>query len=116
MAQTQICQCCGQPIRAKRAKAPTFKGYDDFIPVLQIAKYAAQAARGDHWAIIPGASVMARLPAAWTRCKVFGRISASPRDRRLPAAQFWPDGILPAGPEYAGEYALASSIDYAEAA
>jgi hypothetical protein len=103
---TAICHCCGQPIkvaRAKAPKAPTFKGYDDWAAAHLAAKLAACAALGDHWAILPGASVIARVPAAWVSCKVFGRTSKSPRDMRIPAARFWPNGLLPRGPEYALE-------------
>jgi hypothetical protein len=49
--------------------------------------------------------VIARLPAAWVACKVFGRVSKSPRDVRMPAARFWPNGLLPIGPEYVEDYA-----------
>jgi len=103
----KICECCGQPIKAVRAKAPkapTFKGYDDWAPAHLAAKMAACAELGDHWAILPGASVIARVPAAWVACKVFARVSKSPRDLRMPAARFWPNGLLPRGPEYAAEY------------
>ena len=100
-----ICICCGQPIRAARAAkaAPKFKGYDDFSAANVAAKRAACAELGLSWALVPGASAIARLPAAWVACKVFGRVSKSPRDVRLPAARFWPNGLLPVGPEYAEE-------------
>jgi hypothetical protein len=104
---TRICECCGQPIKAARAKAPkapTFKSYDDWAPAHLAAKLAACADLGVHWAIQPGASVIARVPAAWVACKVFARVSKSPRDVRMPAARFWPNGLLPRGPEYAVEY------------
>jgi hypothetical protein len=83
--------------------APKFKGYDDFSPAHTAAKRAACAELGLRWALVPGASVIARLPAAWVACKVFGRVSKSPRDVRTPAARFWPNGLLPIGPEYAEE-------------
>lgn len=97
------CTCCGQVIRMKRRTAPTFKGYDDWTPAVQAAKQAACDELGELWAIKPGASILATVPAAWVSCKVFGRVSHSPRDMRLPAARFWPDGLLPRGPEYATE-------------
>jgi hypothetical protein len=114
-----ICICCGQPIKAKRstaAKAVTFKGYDDWSPAHTAAKQAAAAAYGDHWHLVPGASVIATLPAAWVSCKVFGRTSKTPRDGRIPAARFWPNGMLPNGPAYVGEYAWQQLCDMAEAA
>jgi len=81
----------------------TFKNYDDFSAANRAAKLAACEAHGLHWHLVPGASALARLPAAWVACKVFGRTSKSPRDVRLPAARFWPNGLLPVGPEYAAE-------------
>jgi len=102
----QICQCCGQPIKAKRsAAAPTFRGYDDWTKAHSEAKRAAMAAHGLNWKLADGASVVATLPAAWVSCKVFGRTSKSPRDVRLPAARFWADGLLPRGPVYTADYA-----------
>lgn len=99
-----ICQCCGQPIRAKAAKKPrgkTYKGYDDFVPDYNAARHAIAADLGSHWHLIPEASVWARVPSAWVACKVFGRTSSAPRDMRLPAAKYWPGGAMPVGPEYA---------------
>ena len=109
---TRICECCGQTVKAKRAaKAPavkalvaSFKGYDDFAPALDAAKAAARAALGNRWDLVLGATAIARVPAAWTRCKVYGRTSTGPRDMRLPVAEFWPSGVLPVGPEYAADY------------
>jgi len=114
-----FCECCGQPIRASRKPArPVFKGYDDFTPALVAAKNAAVAELGLHWHLLPGASVIATLPAAWVACKVFGRTSKAPRDTRLPAARFWQNGLLPVGPDYAAEYAWEprAGADMAEAA
>jgi len=118
-----FCECCGQQIRAVRnpaAKAPRFKGYDDYAAASVAAKNAAAAELGLHWHLVPGASVLATLPAAWVACKVFGRTSKSPRDVRLPAARFWANGLLPLGPDYAAEYAwepaAAVVADMAEAA
>jgi len=98
-----VCECCGQPLRQRAARkaGPSFRGYDDFVPAYNAARHAAIAALGQRWYMIPGASQWARIPSAWAACKVYGRVSHAPRDRRLPAAQFWPAGTLPAGPEYA---------------
>jgi hypothetical protein len=111
-----ICQCCGQPIRAKRATriAKSFTGYDDFVPAFNAARHAAIAALGARWYLEPGASLYGRVPAAWASCKVYGRSSNAPRDQRFPAAQYWPGGMLPAGPEY--ETLAAAPFAYAEAA
>jgi len=97
-----ICQCCGQTIRAKRATrvAKSFTGYDDFVPAFNAARQAAIAELGPRWYLVPGASIRARVPTAWVACKVYGRTSTAPRDQRFPAAQFWADGALPAGPDY----------------
>lgn len=103
-ATTLVCECCGQPIRkapAARKPAASFRGYDDFVPAFNAARRAAIAALGERWYLVPGASQWARIPAPWAACKVFGRVSNAPRDRRLPAAQFWPSGAMPIGPEYA---------------
>jgi hypothetical protein len=109
-----VCECCGQTIKAKRQpkapKAPTFSAYDDFVPVYNAARAAAVAALGERWYLAPGASAVARLPAKWVRCQVYGRVSAGPRDVRLPAAQFWPAGMLPAGPDYAEPYAIEPAL------
>jgi hypothetical protein len=113
MTMTTICICCGQPIRAagqtgavRSARlAPKFKGYDDFSPAHTAAKRAACAELGLLWTLVPGASMPVRLPAAWVACKVFGRVSKSPRDVRMPAARVWPNGLLPIGPEYFEDYA-----------
>jgi hypothetical protein len=115
----RICECCGQaikPARAKAPKAPTFKGYDDWSAAHLAAKLAACAELGDHWAILPGASVIARVPAAWVACKVFARVSKSPRDVRMPAARFWPNGLLPRGPDYPTEGRYEPTLTRAEMA
>ena len=97
-----VCPCCGQSIKpAARKAAASFKGYDDFVAAYNAARHAAIAAHGAGWYLVPGASQWARIPAKWAACKVYGRVSTAPRDRRLPAAQFWPAGTLPVGPEYA---------------
>jgi hypothetical protein len=105
-ATTLVCECCGQPIRkapAARKSAASFRGYDDFVPAFNAARHAAIAALGQRWYMVPGASQWARIPAPWAACKVYGRTSTAPRDRRLPAAVFWPSGALPVGPEYASD-------------
>lgn len=97
-----------------------YRGYDDFQAAHTRAKWAACYELGEHWKRVAGASVRARLPAAWTACKVGVvpgvngktgakalRVARSPRDVSLPAACFWPDEMLPVGPEYyLDEYAL----------
>lgn len=96
---------------------PSYKGHADFQAAHTLAKYAAAFELGLHWKLVPGASVRARLPAAWVRCPISAggsgingsgrgrvlRYSKSARDIRLPAACFWEDG-LPVGPEYFAEY------------
>lgn len=109
---------------------PTYKDHADFQAAHTLAKYAACYELGPHWKLVRGASVMARLPAAWVRCPVGQSIGANgnstgkairycktPRDVRLPADCFWADG-LPEGPEYFAEYQWesAAAIELAEAA
>jgi hypothetical protein len=91
--------------------AKSFKGYDDFSAANVAAKRAVAADVGLAWHLVSGASVLARLPATWTACKVFARVSRSPRDVRLPAARYWPNGILPVGPVYEAEYAWAAPFN-----
>jgi hypothetical protein len=106
-----VCSCCGQPIKpATRKGAPSFRGYDDFVAAYNAARHAAIDALGERWYLVPGASQWARIPAKWAACKVFGRVSNAPRDQRLPAAQFWPSGTLPVGPEYAAPVAPATVV------
>jgi hypothetical protein len=110
-----VCECCGQPLRKARAArkpAASFRGYDDFVVAYNAARHAAIAELGQAWYLVPGASVWARVPNAWVACKVYGRTSTAPRDRRLPAAQFWPSGELPTGPEYAAPAATIPPCDY----
>lgn len=98
---------------------PSYKGHADFQAAHTLAKYAAAFELGLHWKLVPGASVRARLPAAWVTHKVGVmqsnsvngsgtkgraiRTCRTPRDVRLPAACFWENG-LPIGPEYFAEY------------
>jgi hypothetical protein len=85
--------------------AKSFRAYDDFTAAHSAAKAAACAALGPRWSLAPRASVLGRVPAAWVACKVFGRVSKSPRDMRMPAACYWPGGALPVGPVYSADYA-----------
>lgn len=80
------------------------RDYDSYVAARAEAVAACIADHGLSWKLAEGASVPCRLPAKWTACKVFGRVSRSPRDMRLPAAQYWPGGILPEGPEYFADY------------
>lgn len=95
----------------------SFKGHADFQAAHTLAKTRACFELGLYWKLVPGASVMARLPTAWVTHRVGVMAAANgfaktgrairtcrtPRDVRLPAACFWPDG-LPVGPEYFAEY------------
>ena len=113
----RICECCGQPIGQRKARkvAPSFKGYDDFVPAFNAARAAIAAELGTHWHLRPDAWRWARVPAAWARCPVYGRVSTAPRDMRIPLGQYWPAGELPSGPEYA-ELAAYDLIPMREAA
>lgn len=94
-----------------------FAGYADFQAAHKDAREQAAFELGPHWKLVAGASVLARLPAKWVTVKIgvtVGinrragkalRVAKSPRDVRLPAAEFWEDGELPIGAEYFAEYA-----------
>jgi hypothetical protein len=91
--------------------APTFIGYEDFVPAYNAARRALITEVGEHWHLYPQYYRWARLPVAWVQVRVAGRTQAgelgerwatASRDHRLPIARFWPDGQLPIGPEYAG--------------
>lgn len=98
-----ICECCGQTIRAKASKSAkkSFVGYDDFVPAYNAARAAAAADVGSNWHLFPECYQWGRVPSAWAKCHVYGRVSSAPRDMRLPNARYWPSGQLPVGPEYA---------------
>jgi hypothetical protein len=75
--------------------------WDDFMPAYTRAREAAARAVGVRWYLDPAVTVKARVPVAWVACKLSRSTSTSPRDINVPRAEFWPDGLLPLGPEYA---------------
>ena len=87
------------PTRAKRARSTTYTGYDDFQADWGRAK-ALAFATDQRWSVRPESFVYARIPAKWTRVRVFGRVITGPRDVKLPVGEYWPSGALPVGPEY----------------
>jgi len=101
----------------------SFRDHSEFQAAHKRAKEAATYECGMLWKLVPGASVLARLPAKWITCKVGVmpavnrragkalRVAKSPRDVRLPAACFWDDGELPAGPDYVEDYARDSGAE-----
>ena len=105
MTGAELAAACAAPapvpaLRTRPLRRATFSGYRDFQRALQHARDAATRAYGDQWHLAPGACCRARVPGAWVRCVIAGRASVSPRDLNLPAAEFWPGGALPVGPEY----------------
>jgi hypothetical protein len=90
----------GRPAGSKKAGA-TFRGFDDFVPAFNAARYAAIAMHGENWWLRPEACLKARLPRAWAKCVGKYHSSKGLRDVNFPVARFWPNGMLPAGPEYA---------------
>lgn len=102
------CPHCGGSLApaAPRRPAAGFAGHDDFHAALAAATARAVAAHGPRWPLIPAARVMARVPAAWSRYRIFRRTVAGRRDLALPAARFWPNGVLPIGADYASEPAV----------
>ena len=87
-------------LRKPSLRRAAFSGYRDFQRALQRARDAATRAYGDQWHLVPGACCRARVPGPWVRCVIAGRASVTPRDLNIPAAEFWPGGALPIGPEY----------------
>lgn len=87
----------------QRTKAPrfTFRGFDDFMPVLRVARENAIRAHGERWYLNPAVCIKARVPAAWVRWKGLTASGTSPRDLNMPLGPYWPGGALPFGPEYA---------------
>jgi hypothetical protein len=71
------------------------------MPAYTRAREAAARAVGVRWYLDPAVTVKARVPVAWVACKLSRSTSTSPRDINVPRAEFWPDGLLPLGPEYA---------------
>lgn len=75
------------------------------------ARYAAQAACGERWDLVPGASVRMLIPSRCLSYRTNVRSYRMSGDRRFPAACFWIGGELPPGcvaqPEYAWEQAAA---------
>lgn len=90
--------------------ANTFRNYEGFAAAWNEAASNARDTLGPQWHLDSG-TVCARVPATWVACKVFGRVSRSPRDMHIPAACFWPANDLPVGPEYpTGELSLGATI------
>jgi hypothetical protein len=96
--------------RTEAKPAPTFTGYEDFVPAFNVARRALIAEVGINWHLHPEYYVWARLPIMWVQVRVASptpadelheRWSVSPRDHRLPIGRFWPSGSMPHGPEYA---------------
>ena len=71
------------------------------MPAYNAARAAVARDHGANWHLVPDAWRWGRVPNAWVRCPVYGRVSTAPRDMRLPIAQYWPGGEMPNGPEYA---------------
>jgi hypothetical protein len=86
---------------------PTIKDYDGWIAARNLARANAVEQCGARWQYTPANGVWARLPAKWSSYKIFGRSVRTPRDQVIPAARFWPDGVLPIGPEYAAQRSMA---------
>jgi hypothetical protein len=79
----------------------TFAGYDDFMPAFYAAREAVACRAGRQWYLNPDVAMKARVPAAWVACRVSRGTINGPRDVNFPRAEFWPEGVLPVGPEYA---------------
>ena len=77
------------------ASAPvSFRNATDFVPAYRAALEAIGSRYGrEYWHLHPAAYVWARVPDRWLAHPI--------KDRRLPAAEFWPGGRLPVGPVYA---------------
>lgn len=91
----------GNVVVFRPRRGRTYRGYDDFSPDFTAAKFAAMAAHGSHWWANPDVSRKARLPIAWVKWKGACSSGTCYRDVNMPAAEYWPSGELPIGPEYA---------------
>lgn len=83
-------------VRPKAAKAPKRMTAEQFFDMYQLARKAVAARYGNRWTI-EGMSRWATLPAGW---RSFtgprgGKVKL-PKDIRVPAAEFWPAGVMPA--------------------
>lgn len=90
-----------------RRQRNSFRGFDDFMPALRVARETAAAAAGPRWWMSPDHSIWARVPAAWVHWKGLSISGTSPRDLHFPMGRYWLGGALPMGPEYAAPISVA---------
>ena len=75
--------------------------WDQWHPMWRAACQAAAGEHGPQWHLHPE-TCNGRIPTAWANIKLpIGTTKHGPRDVHIPAARFWPGGVLPVGPEYA---------------
>ena len=75
--------------------------WDQWDPMWRAACQAAAGEHGPQWHLHPE-TCNGRIPTAWANIKLpIGTTKHGPRDVHIPAARFWPGGVLPVGPEYA---------------
>ena len=103
----------GAPVaRAGRVAGDGLQPGQVYAESLGAAVRAAQAAVGDRWAFVPGASVLVVLPAALRSYKSErGTVIRTRRDARVPAARFWPGGEIPAGAVLVGDYPISRATE-----
>lgn len=99
-----------EPAKQARLAGSAFRSWDDWHPVWRAACQAAAGEHGGQWHLHPE-TLNARIPAAWANIKLpIGTTKHGPRDIHIPAARFWPGGVLPCGPEYAERGPLEESV------
>lgn len=85
--------------------------WDQWDPMWRAAAQAAAGEHGPQWHLHPE-TLNGRISTAWANIKLpIGTTKHGPRDVHIPAARFWPGGVLPVGPEYAERGALDASGD-----
>lgn len=81
-------------------RKPAKRGAEAFWQLRRAAVEAIRTVYGDHWGIKAprGETVLAIVPRGWRCYKTArGTVIRYRADHRLPAAQYWPGGELPAG-------------------
>jgi len=102
--QAKLVRAIGKakPAKPLRLAGSAFSSWDDWWPVCRAARARAASELGARWDL-DASTMHARIPSAWANIKLpIGVVKHGPRDIHVPAAKYWPAGVLPAGPEYAG--------------
>jgi hypothetical protein len=101
--QARLIRAIGKarPAKPLRLAGSAFSSWEDWWPVCRAARARASADLGARWDL-DASTLHARIPSAWANIKLaIGGTKHGPRDIHMPAAKYWPGGVLPYGPEYA---------------